>query len=40
MFVQIIQAQTSDPAGVKAAVDRWRTDLAPGATGWLGSTGA
>ena len=39
MFVQIIQAQTSDPAGVKAAVDRWRTDLAPGATGWLGSTG-
>jgi hypothetical protein len=39
MFVQIIQAHTSNPAGVQEAFDRWQTELAPGATGWLGSTG-
>ena len=38
MFVQIIEAQTSDPASVDAAFDRWRAELAPGAIGWLGST--
>jgi len=39
MFVQIIQGRTSDPEAVRAAVDRWMQDLAPDATGWLGSTG-
>jgi hypothetical protein len=38
MFVQIIQGTTSDPEGLLAAGDRWIQDLAPGATGWLGST--
>jgi hypothetical protein len=39
MFVQVIQGQVSDAAALKAAVDRWQRDIAPGATGWLGSTG-
>ncbi len=38
MFVQVIEAKTSDPAAVQAAMDRWMEELAPGATGWLGST--
>jgi len=39
MFVQIIQGRTSNPDALRAAVDQWMQDLAPGATGWLGSTG-
>lgn len=39
MFVQVIEATTSDPAAVRAMVDRWVEELSPGATGWLGSTG-
>ncbi len=38
MFVQIIQAQVADASAVRAALDRWVSDLAVGATGWLGST--
>ncbi len=38
MFVQIIQGQVSDAAEVREALDRWAQELAPGATGWLGST--
>lgn len=38
MFVQVIEARTSDPDAVRAAMDRWVEELAPGATGWLGST--
>ncbi|HZC25534.1 MAG TPA: hypothetical protein VE287_00840, partial [Actinopolymorphaceae bacterium] len=38
MFVQVMQGHVDDPAALKAAVDRWMTDLAPTATGWLGST--
>ena len=38
MFVQVIQGQVSDAAAVKAALDRWAQELAPGASGWLGST--
>ncbi|MGH8940224.1 MAG: hypothetical protein ACRDV2_12875 [Actinomycetes bacterium] len=38
MFVQVIQGQTSDAAQVRAALDRWFQELAPGASGWLGST--
>jgi len=39
MFVQVIQGRTSDAEGLRAAMDRWMRDLAPGAVGWLGSTG-
>ncbi len=39
MFVQVIQGQVSDPEQVHAAFDRWARELAPGAEGWLGSTG-
>ena len=38
MFVQVIQGQVSDPEQARAAFDQWARDLAPGATGWLGST--
>jgi hypothetical protein len=39
MFVQVIQGRTSDADGLRAAMDRWERELAPGAVGWLGSTG-
>jgi hypothetical protein len=39
MFVQVMQGQTSDPQALRAAFDRWMTELAPGSVGWLGSTG-
>jgi hypothetical protein len=39
MFVQVIQGRTSDEAALRAAMDRWMEELAPGAVGWLGSTG-
>jgi hypothetical protein len=38
MFAQVIQGRTSDAEGLRAAVDRWAQELAPGAVGWLGST--
>lgn len=38
MFVQVILGQVSDKDAVKAALDRWSQELAPGADGWLGST--
>ena len=38
MFVQVIQGQVSDPGMAHAALDQWVQELAPGATGWLGST--
>ena len=38
MFAQTIRARTSDPAAVRAAMQRWVSDLAPGARGWLGTT--
>ncbi|HET9290260.1 MAG TPA: hypothetical protein VFQ49_04195, partial [Actinomycetes bacterium] len=38
MFVQVIQGQVADAEQVRAAFDRWDRELAPGATGWLGST--
>ena len=38
MFIQVIQGQVSDVAGVRAQLDRWNEQLAPGAVGWLGST--
>jgi hypothetical protein len=38
MFVQVIQGRVTDPNQVRAALDRWATELAAGAEGWLGST--
>src|SRR5512144_1826409 len=38
MFVQVIQGGVSDPGPVRAAFARWVEELAPGASGWLGST--
>lgn len=38
MFVQVIQGKTSDAAKLRAAMDRWQTELAPGSVGYLGST--
>ena len=38
MFVQVIKGKTSNPQALDAALNMWVQDLAPGATGWLGST--
>lgn len=38
MFVQVIQGQVSDAGEVRDAFDGWLKELAPGASGWLGST--
>jgi hypothetical protein len=38
MFAQVIQGRTADPAGLRAALDRWLVELRPGSVGWLGST--
>jgi hypothetical protein len=39
MFAQVIQGKTSNPQALEAVINQWVQDLAPGATGWLGSTG-
>ncbi len=39
MFIQVVRGKTSNPAGMKAAIDKWQAELKPGAKGWLGSTG-
>jgi hypothetical protein len=39
MFVQVIQGKVSDASRVREQLDRWVSELAPGASGWLGSTG-
>ena len=39
MFVQVIQGKVSDAAQVRAHLDKWASEVAPGAIGWLGSTG-
>ncbi len=38
MFVQVVSGRTSQPDQIRAAVDAWVRDLAPGADGWLGLT--
>jgi hypothetical protein len=38
MFVQVIKGSVRDASAVRAALDQWTDELAPGATGWLGST--
>lgn len=39
MFVQIIEGTVSDREAFRRLGERWRTELRPGATGFLGSTG-
>ena len=39
MFVQVVQGRVSDAAQVKAHLDKWDAEVAPGASGYLGSTG-
>jgi hypothetical protein len=38
MFVQVIKGRTSDAAGLKGQLERWRDELKAGATGFVGST--
>ena len=38
MFAQVIQGKAKDAEALRAGIERWRTELAPGADGWLGST--
>jgi len=38
MFVQVIQGRVDDPQQLRAQLDTWLHDVAPGAIGWLGST--
>ena len=38
MFVQVIQGRVADAAQVRAQLDTWQAEVAPGAAGWLGST--
>jgi hypothetical protein len=38
VFVQVIQGHVSDAAAVRAQLDKWNDEVAPGAVGWLGST--
>jgi hypothetical protein len=38
MFIQVIQGRAINPDGIRAAADRWKAELQPGAEGWLGST--
>jgi len=38
MFVQVFQGKVSDPVQARAALDQWAQELAPGASGWLGTT--
>ena len=38
MFIQVIQGRVSDVDAVRAAMDRWREELEPGAQGYLGGT--
>jgi hypothetical protein len=39
VFVQVIQGRVADADRLRAAVQRWRDEVAPQATGWLGTTG-
>lgn len=38
MFVQVIEGKVSDAGAMRARLDEWLAELAPGAVGWLGST--
>lgn len=38
MFVQVMEGRVRDVEGLRSQIERWKTDLAPGATGFLGTT--
>jgi hypothetical protein len=38
MFVQVIRGQATDREGLRRQMDRWNSELRPGAAGFLGST--
>jgi hypothetical protein len=38
MFMQVIDGKIADPKGFAESLDRWVTELSPGADGWLGTT--
>lgn len=38
MFVQLIEGRVRDEDGLLRQLERWREELAAGATGWLGTT--
>ena len=38
MFVQVIQGHTGNSRQVRAQLDKWVKEVAPGAKGWLGTT--
>lgn len=38
VFVQVIRGKVADSSTLHAALDRWETEVRPGATGFLGST--
>ncbi|MDP8992848.1 MAG: hypothetical protein M3N31_07350 [Actinomycetota bacterium] len=39
MFIQLIQAETSDAEALKSQLDTWTEELSAGAEGYLGATG-
>jgi hypothetical protein len=39
MLVQVVHGRTSDAEALRTALDGWQRDVAPGAEGWLGTTG-
>ncbi len=38
MFIQVIQGKVSDADHLQRELERWRTEIKPGASGYLGST--
>ena len=38
MFIQVMQGEIKDVEAARATMDRWRTELEPGADGWIGGT--
>jgi hypothetical protein len=38
VFIQVIQGPVADAEQIRSALERWAKELAPGATGWLGTT--
>jgi len=38
VFIQVIQGRPVNVDGLRSEMERWKVELQPGATGWLGST--
>ncbi len=39
MFIQVMHGRTNDPEALHRRLEKWESELRPGATGYLGSTG-